>query len=136
MDFWFMYITVALYTDWVWMCWVWFKALWCDCTADSVIEWFVYHHLCHNAGDCTADSVVKLFVCCCLCHGACWSVLTCGCTAAAGGTGYEAGGSGASLKTVNSELCDTVVCEINSGDVVGQYWHWGTETLEWSLCKA
>ena len=178
MGLWLMYMIVALYTDWAWICWVWFKALWCDCTAGSVIELFVHHHLCCGAGDCTADSVVELFihchlccgagdctadlivelfVCCCLCCDAgdctadsvvelfvchhlycdtCWSVLTCGCTATAGGTGCEAGGSDAFLKTVNLKLCGTVVHGVSSGDMVGWYWHWGTETLRWSSCKA
>ena len=63
-------------------------------------------------------------------------MLICGCTAAAGETGCEAGGSGVSLKTVNPELCGTVVHEASSGDMVGWYWCWETETLKWSLCKA
>ena len=75
MGLWLMYMTVVLYTDWAWMCWVWFKALWCDCTASLVIELFVHCHLHYGAGNCTADSVIEWFVCCCLYHDACWSVL-------------------------------------------------------------
>ena len=45
-------------------------------------------------------------------------MLTCGCTAAAGGTGCEAGGSGASLKTVNPDLCSMVIWGVSSGDIV------------------
>ena len=87
-----MYMIIALYINWVWMCQIWFKALWCnctadsvrklfihcclyhdagDCTADSVIKLIVYYHLYYNAGDCTVDLVVELFVYCCFCCGAC-----------------------------------------------------------------
>ena len=152
-----MYMTVMIYTDWIWTYWAWFKVLWCDYTAGSVVEWFVYHLLHHDAGDCTANSVVKWFVHCCLCYGAgdctadlivewfvhhhlchnaCWSVLTCGYTAAAGETGCETGGSGASLKIINPELFSTVIYKTSNNDMINWYWHWRTKTLEWNMYKA
>ena len=102
-----MYITVAIYADWAWTCWAWFRALQHDCTAGSVIELFLHHHLCCSAY---------------------WSALACSCTAAADD-------SDVSLKTVSLVLCSTVVCEASSDDVVSRYWCWETRTLKWNLCK-
>ena len=50
-------------------------------------------------------------------------MLTCDYTAAAEQTNCKAGDSGVSLKTVNSDLCSTVVWGASSDDIVNWYWY-------------
>ena len=94
-----------------------------DHTADSVIELFVCHCLYYNTDNCTVDSVVELFVCCHFYCDVYWLVQIYNCLVAAEETNCETDDSDISLKTVNSDSCSTVSWGVSSSDVISGYWY-------------